>query len=361
MSGDAARVGALTLLGLLALPLTGFLGEGPSGAEIAVAVAGTALFALLSAAVIWRAVPPAHQGRGTLPLAAATAVAAALVGVMGHSWLLAASYYLVTLTLLDQPQRRWMPALVMIVGADVAVCLWVFGAGGQTVLSTAAQIGGFGLLVAGGYRIIQLSKEIKVAQAHAELAAVAEERLRIARDLHDILGQRLTEVVLKAELATRVVHEDLERATRELAELAEVARGALGDVRATVSDFRPITLSGELAAARTLMRSAGIELTVTLPDDPLPEVLDGLAAHAVREGVTNVLRHSTGRRCTITVTSGDQVVVTVRDDGRAVHPDHAGGGLRGLAERLEPVGGRLSAGPADGGFQMRVEVPGGSH
>ncbi|WP_283133910.1 sensor histidine kinase [Rhizohabitans arisaemae] len=357
------RLAAVSAVAFLGFPLAGFLAEGPGGVRAAVATAGTAVFGALFARAVWVGIRPAHSGRGTLPLVGMAVVGAAMLTVMGMGWLLTASYYLAATLLLDQPRRRWLPGLATLIIADVALGVWVVEADPGRVLWTVLQIGLFGLLTLGAYRIGDLSGQLRAAQAEAEGAAVARERLRIARDLHDILGQRLTEVILKTELAARLIKRDPDRAVSELTELSKVARGALEDVRATVSDYRRISLAGELAAARTLMRSVGVTLVTRVPEVSLPTPLDEIAACAVREGVTNVLRHSGALRCEISVESGEALVVAVSDDGpvRQAAPERAAGpgtGLAGLAERLDAVGGRLSAGRVGDRFVLRAEIPG---
>jgi two-component system, NarL family, sensor histidine kinase DesK len=234
--------------------------------------------------------------------------------------------------------------------------------------------------------ILQIvERNFQLAAAHSEIArlAVADERNRFARDLHDILGHTLTVITVKAELAGRLVRLAPERAEAEIADLEGIARQALQDVRAAVSGYREMTLAGELASASTALSAAGIE--ADLPDtvDSVPvrgpgprrfgravAVRPGVAAEqdfgferqevfawVVREGVTNVVRHSAAKRCRIRVTANE---VEIADDGRGPSeaPDGAGHGLAGLRERAEAAGGTMSVGrSAEGGFLLRVRVP----
>lgn len=227
-----------------------------------------------------------------------------------------------------------------------------------------------------------------LSRTRAELArvAVAEERLRIARDLHDLLGHSLSLITLKAELSRRIIATDAERAERELAELEAVARQSLSDVREAVAGYRQPDLAAELAAARQLLTAAGIACLINAPRlTPLPGDVDAALAWTVREGITNVVKHAGAGAAAITVTSGkDATVAEITDDGgrlaarparapvpapaREVTPAEAapadlqlrraGSGLAGLAERVKELGGELTAGPRQPhGFRLRVCIP----
>jgi two-component system, NarL family, sensor histidine kinase DesK len=149
-------------------------------------------------------------------------------------------------------------------------------------------------------------------RTRADLArvAVAEERLRIARDMHDLLGHSLSLITLKAELASRVIGTDPGRAAGEIADLESVARKSLSDVRAAVAGYRNPDLAGELVSARQLLDSAGIVSRISAPDSAgLPREVDATLAWAVREGTTNVVRHSRATRVDISVSAGAAAVV----------------------------------------------------
>jgi two-component system, NarL family, sensor histidine kinase DesK len=210
----------------------------------------------------------------------------------------------------------------------------------------------------------------KLRETRAELArmAVADERLRIARDLHDLLGHSLSLITLKAELAGRLLDAEPERAAREVADLERVARRSLGEVRAAVTSYRQPRLAAELAAARHMLATAGMECQVHAPASiELPPATDALLAWTVREGATNVVRHSGARTVTITVSiAADEVSAEIVDDG--VGPawdadrrtgEHQGSGLSGLTERARAAGAEISSGEGPGGkgFRLLVRVP----
>ena len=168
--------------------------------------------------------------------------------------------------------------------------------------------------------------------------AVAQERERFARDLHDLLGHSLSVITLKAELAGRMLTDRPRDAAREVAELEQVARTALGEVREAVSGYRQPTLDGELAGARMALSAAGIEADVEQARVPLDPAVEAVLAWAVREGATNVIRHSGAQHCTLRITASlTDAGVEVIDDGvRARSASTADGGARhrgGLAER----------------------------
>ena len=179
--------------------------------------------------------------------------------------------------------------------------------------------------------------EARQREADERLAVVAE-RERVARDVHDILGHSLTVMTVKTELAGRLVDIDPERAKAELAELHSLSRQALAEVRSTVGALRTPDLRTELASACTALTAAEIDADLPVDVD-VPAVRGSLFAWALRESVTNVVRHSGASRCVVKV---EPTRMTVRDDGRGI-PDHAfGNGLRGLTERVESAGARLS-------------------
>jgi two-component system sensor histidine kinase DesK len=187
--------------------------------------------------------------------------------------------------------------------------------------------------------------------AVAELAAEAE-RNRIARDLHDLVGHSLTAITVKSNLARRLAEAEDSPAIREIAEIETLSRQALADVRAAVSGYREVTLAGELARGRELLRAAGV--TAELPTAiELVEPAQEVFGWAVREGITNVVRHARATRCTVTVSGS---AVEIRDDGVG-NPASWGNGITGLRERVDALGGSIEAGPlSPHGWRLRVSL-----
>ncbi len=203
-----------------------------------------------------------------------------------------------------------------------------------------------------------IDHNMRLTAANREIArlAVAEERARAARDLHDILGHSLTVITIKAELAGRLMTVAPERAEAEVNEMEKLARQALADIRRTVGAYREVCLDEELASARSALSAAGIEARVPRSAD-VPEPLGTLFSWAVREGVTNVVRHSGATRCVITVRS-DEVEIAAAGRGPGARAGVGGSGVRGLRERAEACGAQLSVGRAPGsGLELRVSVP----
>ncbi|MEU4762057.1 histidine kinase [Actinosynnema sp. NPDC023794] len=192
----------------------------------------------------------------------------------------------------------------------------------------------------------------------AEALAVAEERLRFAADLHDIQGHHLQAIALKGELAQRLIGRDDELARQHAGEVAELARTALKETREVVQGYRRASLGTEITNAVGVLRAAGIETTVSGDAAGVPPPLQPLFGALVREGTTNVLRHSRARRCAVLIEVVDgQVCVRLRNDGVSADfpgtEDEGGAGLAGLRERFAAVGGRVDVGPAGpDGFEL---------
>ena len=186
-------------------------------------------------------------------------------------------------------------------------------------------------------------------------SAVDDERFRFARDVHDILGPSLTTIRVKAELASKLLDVDLERARTELHELEDLSRTAMAQVHEAVQGYREIDLAEELQRARNALVAAGVEAELPAAEpggvaDDLREIF----AWAVREGVTNVIRHSRAKRCTVVLTPDR---VEVRDDGHSAdqQPSSDGGfGLLGLRERAADVGATVVTRTLDPGFSLQV-------
>ena len=221
---------------------------------------------------------------------------------------------------------------------------------------------------------ITTSWELRAAREEIARLAVMTERLRIARDLHDLLGHNLSLITLKSELAGRLLTKAPERAATEISEIEQVARTTLQEVREAVASYRQPSLASELQAAREILTAAGI--TSDFEGDEgslgsLPTAAETVLAWTVREGVTNVIRHSRARQCSIRMQREKHTIVAeIRNDGLCTPPvstalskdaistNASGNGLRGLAERVHALGGRFSASPcSDNDFCLTVSVP----
>src|SRR5215204_3336800 len=212
-------------------------------------------------------------------------------------------------------------------------------------------------------RLVLTIAELRAAREEIARLAVAEERLRFARDLHDLLGYSLSLITLKSELAARLLPSSPEKAATEVRDIEGVARQALREVREAVAGYRRPTLDEELRSAREMLQAAGISCRIGAGADVLPGATDAVLAWAVREGVTNVIRHSRAKHCEIRVTRRDEELrAQITDDGQGPSPERdgasAGSGLSGLAERVAASGGALEAKPlTGGGFCLYVSLP----
>lgn len=294
--------------------------------------------------------------------------------------LLAALVLITTaLTLADRPSWSLLFIFTAISGAmrlpqQRAAVLWIcfcsllaagtnLVAGNDTTstISVTATTLAIGVMMFAFRRLIVLNRALLSAREEVARLAVSEERLRFARDLHDLLGHGLTVISVKAELAEQLLARDAPDAAAEhLTDIKTVARNALGEVREAVSGYRRPTLVNELSGARIALQAAGIDARLDAPDAPLDPDVEAVLAWAVREGTTNVIRHSGARSCRIAVQPGPLAAsAEVVDDGHdAVAPNGTGSGLAGLRERAEHMAGRLEAGPAPGGgFRLFVTVP----
>jgi two-component system, NarL family, sensor histidine kinase DesK len=220
---------------------------------------------------------------------------------------------------------------------------------------------GVGLLTAGFRRLRTVNLELGRARDEIGRLAVADERLRFARDLHDLLGHSLSVVALKSELATRLLPDHPDEAAVHVQDIEAVSRRALSEVREAVAGYRRPLLSDELAGARSTLAAAGIEVEAGVGDADLelPPDAEAVLAWAVREGTTNVLRHADAQHVSIRVdVSGGDAELELIDDGCGGTDGTDGMGLAGLAERVARVRGRMDAAPhAGGGFRLAVTVP----
>lgn len=256
--------------------------------------------------------------------------------------------FLVSIPVFFLPWRGvlWTSLPMLVVGVVASGAAWGFWPSAM-YWSISVLV----LAVAGLSRYIEEQQES--AQETESQLALTEERERVARDVHDVLGHSLTVVTVKTELARRLVDVDPERAKQEMGEVQDLARQALAEIRATVGGLRVARLTEEVQAAQVALEGAGI--VASLPDDVT--VVDPrhriTLAWVLREAVTNVVRHSRADSCVLEL--GDHWL-RVTDDGRGVGDRREGNGIRGLRERVEQAGGALSLGPGADGTGTTLEV-----
>ena len=198
--------------------------------------------------------------------------------------------------------------------------------------------------------------KLRLADAEIEHLAKVAERERIARDLHDLLGHTLSLITLKAELARKLVDRDPERAKQEMLEVEQTSRAALADVREAISGYRGEGLAAELLRARKTLETAGIEVNAEVPELPLSSAQETVLALALREAVTNVVRHAQAQRCSVRLQrENNGCTLEISDNGHGADTPE-GNGLRGMRERLEAIGGSLQR-QSKAGTRLVIHLP----
>ncbi|MEB8336397.1 sensor histidine kinase [Streptomyces endophyticus] len=296
----------------------------------------------------------AHAALAVLPVLAVT-----LCLTLGADWLVLFVYISVACGAV-LPLRWTRLAILATTAVMVGVGL-LLDTEPQYWLLVPALLAGFSMI--GVRELVRTTSELREARAQVAQLAANEERLRLARDLHDLLGHSLSLITLKSELAGRMLPDHPDKAAGQVADIEKVSRQALVDVREAVSGYRRARLATELAGAGAALTAAGVTADVPSEAPELPEAQESALAWTLREAVTNVVRHSGARRCVVDVTrretlEGPRVELTVEDDGSGPSGAPPGNGLTGLAERLTAADGTLETGAArGGGFRLVARVP----
>jgi len=326
----------------------------------ALAAVGVVVVAVLFGVLTW----PALAFRGLRPragarlvlLAALTAVATALAADLG----VGALPLLVAIAVGVTAPVRWAPWLVVVLAAGASSLAGAEGDGwSQALWGTGMTTLLAGLLTVAFGWLGQVISELEETREELAQLAVGEERDRFARDLHDLLGHTLSLIVVKAQVARRAAGTDPAAVAQHAADIEEIGRDALTEVRAAARGYRAPTLDTELARAARSLRLAGVEADVVRGHGALSPAEDEMLGWVVREGVTNVIRHAGARHTRITtVTDSTGTRVLVEDDG--VGPEGGGddgSGLLGLRERAQRAGGRLEVSGDGAGFRLTAVVP----
>jgi two-component system, NarL family, sensor histidine kinase DesK len=254
------------------------------------------------------------------------------------------------------PRRAMAYLALLIVAVGIVSLLLQVSARLWLVVPTTIviiMVGGLNMFYAEHHR---RNAKLFQAQEDVEQMATLAERERISRDLHDLLGHTLSVIALKSELASRIANTDPQRAAEEIRDVERVSRDALSEVRAAVEGYRSLGFSGELRNTARALESVGVTFEAALADVKMPARIEGVIALALRECITNIVRHAHARTCHVSLTVEDNaVVLRVRDDGAGGRLKE-GHGLAGMRERVAAVRGNVSL---DGsrGMTVMVSVP----
>ncbi|MFB7510316.1 sensor histidine kinase [Streptomyces broussonetiae] len=307
-----------------------------------------------------------HMGRPFTPrivismLAVLTVLAPVLAYSLGGSWL-GLFVYLSVACGATLPPRA---ALWAIPSTAVVMYLVAVHDGEQGWDDSLILVPLIGFAMVGVGQLVRTTVELRKARATVAHLAANEERLRLARDLHDLLGHSLSLITLKSELAGRMLPDHPDKAAQQVADIEQVSRQALVDVREAVTGYRRPRFAAELAGAQVALTAAGV--TADVPAEPgldgVDEEAESALAWALREAVTNVVRHSGADRCLVQVAhrqtlDGPILELSVEDNGSGGVGAVPGNGLTGLMERLEQAGGSLEAGRIKHGFRLVARVP----
>ncbi|WP_220506596.1 sensor histidine kinase [Amycolatopsis dendrobii] len=303
--------------------------------------------------VLWFG-PLALRRQRIAMVAAMFALGATPALILGSPAYLTGLTYAIATGLMLLPLRI---SLLLGVGAAVAQIAWMIVRDGVVawgqVLTLVAVTAILGIVYALTFTIGHL----RLAREQIRRMAVDQERQRVARDLHDVLGHSLSTMTLKLGLTRRILEtsDNTDAALAEIRDLDDLCREALSDVRATVSDYRTVSFATEVAGARMALRAAGVHAELPAAADAVAPELQGVFGYVVREAVTNVLRHSDAQRCVVRV---GRDWLEVADDGTVPAEIVPGHGLTGLAERMSAVSGSLEHGRGPhGGFRVLARGP----
>lgn len=273
----------------------------------------------------------------------------------GHGW--AQAFTLASMcAAVVLPLHRWAPLGIVAVTALAVTSSLATGNGGWDT-GTGALLAGVVTYVI--FRLFAAVRQMHELREQLAEAAVTSERLRFARDLHDLLGHTLSLIVVKGEVVQRAIDTDPRIAAAQASDIVTIGREALAEVREAVTGYRERSLADELDHARRALDDAGVQAVLRRDRGPVPAAADGLLGWVVREAVTNVIRHAGARHCHIELTvTGAGARLEVRDDGSGAGGSGHGNGLTGIAERLAAAGGALRTGDRPGGgYRLAATVP----
>lgn len=366
LDGAGSRVDLRVVLGFHAcfIPSTLFQLAAPRHPlEWAAIVGALLVFTLLQLhhTVHWTRAP--HGPGRRWSLAAQALLAGALLPVFGSGWLVTFPALAVATWSVLTGRARWLPS-ALILSSVPPICVAFSLSASAVVWATVSQMA-MALTFFGLARLLALAHELRAARAELTRMAVLAERLRVAGDVHDLLGYGLSAITLKSELAQRLLTDDPGRARAELTEVASLAHRTLNELRGVTGPAEDISFASEVASARSVLSTLGIEVDVAVAQAPLRWDTDRVLATVLREAVTNILRHSTASHVTVEsdVAAGtDFPAIRLRVTNDGVHMRHrerpTGTGVLSLTGRVEALGGWLTTSVDAGGrFRLTATIP----
>ncbi|TPG22430.1 sensor histidine kinase [Sphingomonas koreensis] len=336
---------------LVYLPLYGatWLGNPPSAGQLTLSAVGVVVFLVIYIEASHR------KGRSLIASAIAVLLLGFALSSTGGNWMVF-TIYAASIGADLRPAREGRILIVGLVLASTAFAaiaglIWYFIA----MVDVFALVAAYSIMA--GHALGEKHADLMMAQEEVRRLSREAERERIARDLHDLLGRTLTLVALKADLAVKLTRRDPDAAEREMRDVAEAARSGLADVRAAVLGMTTAGLAREIDASRAALAAAGVDCVVTGDAAQVSIAHGAVLAMALREAVTNVIRHADAKQCTIALTDEHgRVGVTVTDDGQGGH-FREGAGIAGMRSRLAAAGGYLAIAADTSGTRIAAAVP----
>lgn len=328
-------------------------GRGPTAGLLLAAI--TSCFV----ATVWCAYGRRRENSGRLVvlfLVAQVVFTTVAAMVYGQHWYVLFTMATLALGALWPPPVALPAVLVLSVAAPTMI--WFRESDVTSTWVTGTTMVLAGLSTYSLHRLLSVAAELHATREEMARQAVETERLRFSRDLHDLLGHTMSVIVVKAQAVRRLQDIDPDKATEHVDDIERIGREALSEIREAVGGYRRSDLIGELDRAAMALAAAGVALNVEQPDERLPRHVDEFFAWVVREGVTNVVRHSDADTVVVAVTVGETVRLQIGDDGRGGGGKSLdGSGLRGLRERAVDVQGSLTVSDSPDGFTLIAEVP----
>ena len=359
--GAVGRMRMFIWLVFIAIPLADAVSSHDDGPSKALTVLATIAFVAVFVSTAVKRDKPLPDRQALRSAGTLLAISVALTALDRQGWGTLFIFTVVAIAMCVRAPFSFYGVLLC-----TALCvgsLLAADAAAGAIFGFASSTLGVGMLMLVVADLRTRNRELHTARAELARLAVADERARFARDLHDLLGHSLSVIALKAELAGRLLRERPSEAAGHVTEIEQVARGALTEVREAVSGYRQPTLDDEIAGAKMALSAAGIEAEIERPAVTFDPAIEAVLAWTVREGATNVIRHSGAGHCSVKVMAGlGEAGVEVLDDGPgcedAVANGRDGHGLEGLRERVARLHGQIEAGAGTaGGYRLAVRVP----